>query len=122
MGQFDRGYISPFFVTNSKGKLSVEYENALLLISEKKISEISAIIPALELANQHRKPLIIVAEDIDGDALAALVVNRLKAGLKIAAVKAPGFGDNRKETIKDIAVSTGAAVFGDDATGVKLEE
>lgn len=120
--QFDRGFISPFFVTNTKGKHSVEYENALVLVSEKKISEIASVIPALELANQARKPLIIVAEDVDGDALAALVVNRLKANLKIAAVKAPGFGDNRKACIKDIAVSTGAVVFGDEALGLKLEE
>merc|ERR1719158_91996 len=119
---FDRGFISPFFVTQTKGKHSVEYENALVLISEKKISEIASVIPALELANQNRKPLIIVAEDVDGDALAALVVNRLKAGLKIAAVKAPGFGDNRKANIKDIAISTGAVVFGDEALNLKLEE
>merc|ERR1719220_2045544 len=120
--QFDRGFISPYFVTQTKGKLAVEYENALVLVSEKKISEIASVIPALELANQNRKPLIIVAEDVDGDALAALVVNRLKAGLKVAAVKAPGFGDNRKGCIKDIATSTGAVVFGDDALGLKLEE
>merc|ERR1712088_165515 len=120
--QFDRGFISPYFVTATKGKLAVEYENALVLVSEKKISEIASVIPALELANQSRKPLIIVAEDVDGDALAALVVNRLKAGLKVAAVKAPGFGDNRKGCIKDIATSTGAVVFGDDALGLKLEE
>merc|ERR1719245_926905 len=119
---FDRGYISPYFVTTTKGKLNVEYENALVLLSEAKISDVAAIIPALELSNKLRKPLIIVAEDIDGDALAALVVNRLKAGLKVAAVKAPGFGDNRKANIKDIAISTGAVVFGDEALNLKLEE
>merc|ERR1712226_1788929 len=119
--QFDRGFISPYFVTQTKGKLAVEYENALVLVSEKKISEIASVIPALELANQNRKPLIIVAEDVDGDALAALVVNRLKAGLKVVAVKAPGFGDNRKETLGDIAVSTGATLFGNEHMETKLE-
>merc|ERR1712088_309790 len=120
--QFDRGFISPYFVTATKGKLAVEYENALVLVSEKKISEIASVIPALELANQSRKPLIIVAEDVDGDALAALVVNRLKAGLKVAAVKAPGFGDNRKATLKDIAIATGGVGFGDEALGLKLQD
>merc|ERR1719251_804015 len=93
--KFDRGYISPFFVNTTKGA-KVEYNDALVLFSEKKISSIQSIIPALELANQHKKPLIIVAEDIDGEALTTLVINRLKIGLQVAAVKAPGFGDNRK--------------------------
>jgi chaperonin GroEL len=87
--KFDRGYISPYFINTSKGA-KVEYNDALILFSEKKISSIQAIIPALELANQGKRPLIIVAEDIDGEALTTLVVNRLKIGLQVAAVKAPG--------------------------------
>merc|ERR1719474_1978324 len=118
--KFDRGYISPYFINQAKGA-KVEYNDALVLFSEKKISNIQAIIPALELANQHKKPLLIIAEDIDGEALSTLVINRLKIGLQVVAVKAPGFGDNRKNTIKDIAISTGARVFGDDM-GLKLEE
>merc|ERR1719268_726344 len=118
--KFDRGYISPYFITTAKGA-KVEYQDALVLLSEKKISTIQSIIPTLELANQHRKPLIIIAEDIDGEALSTLVVNRLKIGLQVAAVKAPGFGDNRKNTLKDIAISTGATVFGDDM-GLKLAD
>ena len=85
-----------------------EYENALVLLCEKKISSIQSIIPALELANQNRKPLVIVAEDIDGEALTTLVLNRLKMGLQVVAVKAPGFGDNRKNTMGDIAIATGS--------------
>jgi len=119
--QFDRGYISPLFATQTKGKITCEYENALVLLSEKKISDMSAIVPALELAHQSRKPLLIIAEDVDGDALAALVVNRLKAGLKVVAVKAPGFGDNRKETLGDLAVSTGATLFGTEHMDNKIE-
>lgn len=95
---FDRGYISPYFATTTKGKIRVEYENALVLLSEKKISDLSSLMGALEVVVQTKKPLIIIAEDVDSDALAALVVNRLKGGLKVAAVKAPGFGDNRKNT------------------------
>merc|ERR1719200_104888 len=109
--KFDRGYISPYFINQAKGA-KVEYNDALVLFSEKKISSIQSIIPALELANTAKKPLIIVAEDIDGEALTALVVNRLKIGLQVAAVKAPGFGDNRKNTIQDMAISTGGLVFG----------
>lgn len=119
--KFDRGYISPYFINSSKGA-KVEFQDALVLFSEKKISTVQSIIPALELANQQRKPLVIIAEDIDGEALSTLVVNRLKIGLQVAAVKAPGFGDNRKSTLSDMAISTGGIVFGDDANLVKLED
>jgi len=111
---FDRGYISPYFATTTKGKIRVEYENALILLSEKKISDLNSLMGALEVVVQSKKPLIIIAEDVDSDALAALVVNRLKGGLKVAAVKAPGFGDNRKNTLADIGVAVGATVFGSD--------
>lgn len=104
--KFDRGYISPFFVNTSKGA-KVEYNDAFVLFSVKKISSIQSIIPALEMANQAKRPLVIVAEDIDGEALSTLVINRLKIGLQVAAVKAPGFGDNRKNTLQDMAIATG---------------
>lgn len=119
--KFDRGYISPYFINSSKGA-KCEFQDALVLISEKKISTIQSIIPALELANAQRKPLVIIAEDVDSEALSTLVVNRLKIGLQVVAVKAPGFGDNRKSTLADIAISTGALVFGDDANLIKLED
>lgn len=119
--KFDRGYISPYFINSSKGA-KCEFQDALVLISEKKISTIQSIIPALELANAQRKPLVIIAEDVDSEALSTLVVNRLKIGLQVVAVKAPGFGDNRKSTLSDIAISTGALVFGDDANLIKLED
>ncbi|XP_033127950.1 60 kDa heat shock protein, mitochondrial-like [Anneissia japonica] len=119
--KFDRGYISPYFINTSKGQ-KVEYQDALLLLSEKKISGIQQIVPALELANQHRKPLIIVSEDVDGEALSTLVLNRLKVGLQVCAVKAPGFGDNRKNQLQDMAIATGGMVFGDEAVDTKLEE
>merc|ERR1712062_433304 len=119
--KFDRGFISPYFINSTKGA-KVEYNDAFVLFSEKKISSIQSIIPALEIANQHKRPLIIVAEDIDGEALTTLVVNRLKIGLQVAAVKAPGFGDNRKNTMQDMAISTGGMVFGTDATDLKLED
>merc|ERR1719348_301074 len=118
--KFDRGYISPYFINTAKGQ-KIEYQDCLLLLCQGKISNIQDIIPVLELANGHKKPLLIVAEDVDGEALTALVINRLKIGLQVAAVKAPGFGDNRKNTVKDIAISTGATVFGDDM-GLKLED
>lgn len=108
--KFDRGYISPYFINSSKGA-KVEFQDALILYSEKKISTVQSIIPALELANQHRKPLVIIAEDLDGEALSTLVVNRLKIGLQVAAVKAPGFGDNRKSTLSDMAIATGGIVL-----------
>jgi len=118
--KFDRGYISPFFVTETKG-LKCVYEKALVLINEKKISDVKPLVPALEQAARAGKPLVIIAEDIDGEALQALVLNRLKGGLKVVAVKAPGFGDNRKNTIRDIAIATGAEVFGEEATGKELD-
>ncbi|GFS44331.1 heat shock protein 60A [Trichonephila inaurata madagascariensis] len=119
--KFDRGYISPYFINTAKGA-KIEYQDALVLFSEKKISSVQSIIPALELANSKRKPLIIVAEDVDGEALSTMVLNRLKVGLQVAAVKAPGFGDNRKSTLHDMAIATGGIVFGDDADLVKLED
>lgn len=117
--KFDRGYISPYFLT--KGN-KVEFQDALLLITEKKISTAQSIIPALELAVNQRKPLVIIAEDLDGDALTTLIINKLKINLQIAAVKAPGFGDNRKSTLHDIAVATGGIVFGDEANLNKIED
>lgn len=119
--KFDRGFISPYFINSTKGA-KVEYNDAFVLFSEKKISSIQSMIPALELANSAKKPLIIVAEDVDGEALTALVVNRLKIGLQVAAVKAPGFGDNRKNTIQDMAISTGGLVFGTEGSDMKLED
>uniref|UniRef100_A0A7E4WA53 Heat shock protein 60 n=1 Tax=Panagrellus redivivus TaxID=6233 RepID=A0A7E4WA53_PANRE len=119
--KFDRGYISPYFINTSKGA-KVEFEKSLILLSEKKISQVQDIVPALELANKFRKPLLIIAEDVDGEALTTLVLNRLKVGLQVCAVKAPGFGDNRKNTLKDMAIATGGTVFGDEGSLVKLEE
>jgi chaperonin GroEL len=119
--KFDRGYISPYFINSSKGA-KVEFEKCLLLLSEKKISQVQDIVPALELANKLRRPLLIVAEDIDSEALTTLVLNRIKVGLQVCAVKAPGFGDNRKNTLKDMAIATGGTVFGDESSLVKLEE
>ncbi|RWS23968.1 chaperonin subunit-like protein, partial [Leptotrombidium deliense] len=119
--KFDRGYISPYFITSAKGA-KCEFENCLLLISEKKITSVQPLIPALELANSQRKPLLIIAEDVEGEALTTLVLNRLKIGLQVCAVKAPGFGDNRKATLHDIAIATGATVFGDDGNFSKLED
>jgi len=119
--KFDRGYISPYFINQTKGA-KVEYQNALVLFSEKKISDIASLIPVLEMANQSKKPLIIVAEDVDGEALTALVINRLKIGLQVAAVKAPGFGDNRKATLGDMATACGGSVFGVEGSDLKLEK
>jgi len=118
--KFDRGYISPFFVTETKG-LKCIYENAMVLLCEKKISDVQPLVPALEAAARSGKPLVIIAEDVDGSAIQALVLNRLKGGLKVVAVKAPGFGDNRKNTIQDLACATGGHVFGTEV-GKKLEE
>ena len=104
--QFDRGYISPYFVTNAD-KMRVEMEDAYVLINEKKLSQLNELLPLLEAVVQSGKPLVIIAEDVEGEALATLVVNRLRGGLKVAAVKAPGFGDRRKAMLQDIAVLTG---------------
>merc|ERR1711923_369228 len=119
--KFDRGFISPYFINSTKGA-KVEYADAFVLFSEKKISSIQSILPALELANSAKKPLVIIAEDIDGEALTALVVNRLKIGLQVAAVKAPGFGDNRKNTLQDMAIATGGMVFGEEGSDIKIED
>jgi chaperonin GroEL len=119
--KFDRGYISPYFINTTKGA-KCEFQDAFVLLSEKKISSVQELIPALELANSQRKPLLIIAEDIDGEALTTLVINRLKVGLQVCAIKAPGFGDNRKNTLRDIAIACGGTVFGDEANLTKLDE
>jgi chaperonin GroEL len=111
--KFDRGYVSPYFITDAKsGK--VEFEKPLILLSEKKISAVQDIIPALEISTQQRRPLVIIAEDIEGEALAVCILNKLRGQLQVAAVKAPGFGDNRKSILGDLAVLTDGAVFTDD--------
>jgi chaperonin GroEL len=117
--QFDRGYISPYFVTNAD-KMRVEMDDAYILISEKKLSGLQELLPLLEAVVQTSKPLVIVAEDIEGEALATLVVNKLRGGLKVAAVKAPGFGDRRKAMLQDIAILTGGQAISEDL-GIKLE-
>ncbi|WP_066114529.1 MULTISPECIES: chaperonin GroEL [Sphingomonadales] len=117
--QFDRGYLSPYFVTNAE-KLRVELEDPYILIHEKKLSSLSPMIPLLEQVVQSGRPLLIVAEDVEGEALATLVVNRLRGGLKVAAVKAPGFGDRRKAMLEDIAILTGGNVVSEEL-GTKLE-
>jgi chaperonin GroEL len=117
--QFDRGYLSPYFVTN-QDKMRVELEDPYVLIHEKKLSNLQAMLPVLEAVVQSGKPLLIVAEDVEGEALATLVVNKLRGGLKIAAVKAPGFGDRRKAMLEDIAILTGGSVISEDL-GIKLE-
>ena len=117
--QFDRGYISPYFVTNAE-KMRVEMDDAYILINEKKLSSLNELLPLLEAVVQTGKPLVIVAEDVEGEALATLVVNRLRGGLKVAAVKAPGFGDRRKAMLQDIAILTGGQAISEDL-GIKLE-
>ena len=117
--QFDRGYLSPYFITNAE-KMIAELEDAYILIHEKKLSGLQAMLPLLEAVVQTGKPLLIVAEDVEGEALATLVVNKLRGGLKIAAVKAPGFGDRRKAMLEDIAILTGGQMIAEDL-GVKLE-
>ncbi|MQX42922.1 chaperonin GroEL [Sinorhizobium meliloti] len=117
--QFDRGYLSPYFITNQE-KMRVELEEPYVLIHEKKLSNLQAMLPVLESVVQSGKPLLIIAEDVEGEALATLVVNRLRGGLKVAAVKAPGFGDRRKAMLEDIAVLTGGTTISEDL-GIKLE-
>jgi chaperonin GroEL len=117
--QFDRGYLSPYFVTN-QDKMRVELEEPYVLIHEKKLSNLQALLPVLESVVQSSKPLLIIAEDVEGEALATLVVNKLRGGLKVAAVKAPGFGDRRKAMLEDIAILTGGTAIAEDL-GIKLE-
>jgi chaperonin GroEL len=117
--QFDRGYISPYFITNAE-KMRVELEDAYILVYEKKLSGLQPLLPLLESIVQSGKPLLIIAEDVEGEALATLVVNRLRGGLKVAAVKAPGFGDRRKAMLQDIAILTGGTMISEDL-GIKLE-
>ncbi|TMV09879.1 chaperonin GroEL [Ruegeria sediminis] len=117
--QFDRGYLSPYFVTNAD-KMVAELEDAMILLHEKKLSSLQPMVPLLEQVIQSQKPLLIIAEDVEGEALATLVVNKLRGGLKIAAVKAPGFGDRRKAMLQDIAILTGGQVISEDL-GMKLE-
>jgi chaperonin GroEL len=117
--RWDRGFTSPYFVTNAKaGK--VEYDNPMILLVEKKITSLQEILKFLEHANQTQKPLLIVAEDMESEPLAALVVNKLRGGLKVVFVKAPGFGDNRRNTMQDIAISTGATLISSE-TGLSIE-
>jgi chaperonin GroEL len=117
--QFDRGYLSPYFITNAE-KMVAELENPYILLHEKKLSGLQAMLPVLEAVVQSGRPLLIIAEDVEGEALATLVVNKLRGGLKVAAVKAPGFGDRRKAMLEDIAILTGGQVISEDL-GIKLE-
>ena len=117
--QFDRGYLSPYFITNAD-KMIAELEDAVILIHEKKLGSLQPMVPLLELVIQSGKPLLIIAEDIEGEALATLVVNKLRGGLKVAAVKAPGFGDRRKAMLQDVAILTGGQVISEEL-GMKLE-
>jgi chaperonin GroEL len=117
--QFDRGYLSPYFITNPE-KMQVELNDPYILIHEKKLSNLQAMLPILEAVVQSGRPLLIIAEDIEGEALATLVVNKLRGGLKVAAVKAPGFGDRRKAMLEDIAILTGGELISEDL-GIKLE-
>jgi chaperonin GroEL len=118
--QFDRGYISPYFITNAD-KMRVEMEDPYLLVYEKKLSALNELLPLLEAVVQAGKPLLIIAEDVEGEALATLVVNKLRGGLKVAAVKAPGFGDRRKAMLQDIAILTGGTAISEDL-GIKLDQ
>jgi chaperonin GroEL len=117
--QFDRGYLSPYFVTNPE-KMIGELENPYILLYDKKVSSLKELLPVLEPVAQSGKPLLIIAEDVDGEALSTLVVNKLRGALKIAAVKAPGFGDRRKAMLEDIAILTGGTVISEER-GIKLE-
>src|SRR3989337_1267403 len=117
--QFDRGYLSPYFITNAD-KMLAELEDAYILLHEKKLSGLQSMLPVLEAVVQSGKPLVIIAEDVEGEAIATLVVNKLRGGLKVAAVKAPGFGDRRKAMLEDIAILTGGQLISEDL-GIKLE-
>src|SRR5438093_3060765 len=117
--QFDRGYLSPYFITNAE-KMTVELEEPFILIHEKKLASLQPLLPVLEAIVQTGKPLLIIAEEVEGEALATLVVNKLRGGLKVAAVKAPGFGDRRKAMLEDIAILTGGTMVSADL-GIKLE-
>src|SRR6202521_5495619 len=117
--QFDRGYLSPYFITNAE-KMVAELEDVRILLHEKKLTGLQAMLPVLEAVGQSAKALLVVAEDVEGEALAALVVNKLRGGLKVAAVKAPGFGDRRKALLEDIAILTGGQLISEDL-GIKLE-
>jgi len=117
--QFDRGYLSPYFVTNTE-KMTTELENPLVLLVEKKLTNLQPMVPLLESVVQANRPLMIISEDVEGEALATLVVNKLRGGLKVVAVKAPGFGDRRKAMLEDIAILTGGQVISEDL-GTKLE-
>jgi len=118
--KWDRGYISPYFVTDTKSS-KVEFKNPLILLADKKVSNVQSILKFLEYASQNKRQLIIVAEDIDGEALATLVLNKLRGGLQVAAVKSPGFGDNRRNTMQDIAIATGATFISEDI-GLELDD
>merc|ERR1719276_182346 len=117
--KFDRGFISPYFATNPKTQ-KAEFENPFILLVEKKVSTLQSLLPLLEQVVKVQKPLVIIAEDVDGEALATLVVNKLRGGVNVAAIKAPGFGDNRKATLQDMAVLTGGTVISEDI-GMKPE-
>jgi len=117
--QFDRGYLSPYFITNSD-KMTTELENPFILLHEKKLTNLQPMVPLLEAVVQAGRPLMIISEDVEGEALATLVVNKLRGGLKVVAVKAPGFGDRRKAMLEDIAILTGGSVISEDL-GIKLE-
>src|SRR5689334_24825778 len=117
--QFDRDYISPYFITNAE-KMVCELEDPYILIHEKKLSTLTSLLPLLEAVVQSAKPLLILAEEVEGEALATLVVNKLRGGLKVAAVKAPGFGDRRKAMLEDIAILTAGQLISEDL-GIKLE-
>lgn len=119
--KFDRGFVSPYFINSNKGP-RVEYNDAYILYSEKKIFNASQIVPALELANAQKKPLVIIAEDFDGEPLSVMIVNKLKMGLPVVAVKAPGFGDYRKNVLMDMAAATGGVVFEDNTNLIRLED
>lgn len=118
--RFDRGFISPYFITDVRSQ-KVEFEKPLILLSDRKISQLQDLLPALEAAAQRRRPLLIIAEDVDGEALAACILNKLRGQIQVACVKAPGFGDNRKAILQDLAISTGGTVFSEEVD-MKLEK